>query len=541
MTHWKRIFNRWCQPIHSVAFSAIVIGLAGIASRLLGLIRDRLLASSFGAGDILDAYYAAFRIPDTIYGLLVAGALSAALVPVFTQTQAAKGEKTAWRLISDLLTILVESLLVLTVIAFVFAPLLLHILVPGFTGEKFELTLQLTRIMLLSPILFGVSAVLGGVLISKKHFFEYSLAPLLYNLGIISGIVMGVPYLGVSALGYGVLIGAFLHLLLQWYSVARSGFAFRPRLSRAWHNRLVRRVILLMIPRSLGMAMSQVSLLLIAFFASTLNSGSLTIFTFAINLQTVPLGLFGISFSLAVFPSLSKLAADQDLTDFFHLLARTARRILFFILPTSVLLIILRAQIVRIILGSGHFNWEDTTLTFQVLGILAISLFAQSLIQLFSRAFFALQNTRTPLLVAFIAEIFQMVLLITLIPHWNIFALALAFAGSSIMNCFLLYGLLRHRLVGVWRDRALFVPVGKILLASLGMGLAAQFTKTWFGLNVSPLDTFVGVFFQAALTSLIALGVFLALSHWMRIEELEHLKNFIRKKVLGQPITLTQE
>lgn len=527
------------RPIHSVAFSAFIIGTAGIASRILGLIRDRILASSFGAGDVLDAYYAAFRIPDTMYGLLVAGALSAALVPIFTQTLTEKGETVSWRLISDFLTVLFEVLVILIGLAFIFTPTLLDFLVPGFSGEKMDLTLGLTRVLLLSPLFFGVSAVLGGVLVSQKQFLSYSLAPLLYNLGIIGGIVFGVPHFGAIALGYGVVIGAALHMALQWHVVARSGFRYRPRLASAWKNTLVRRVIRLMIPRSLGMAMSQVSLLLIAFFASSLDSGSLSIFTFAINLQTVPLGLFGVAFSLAVFPLLARFAAEDRLTDFFRILSLTFRRILFFVLPVSVLFLVLRSQIVRIVLGGGQFDWRDTTLTFEVFGILIVSLFAQSLVQLFSRAFFALQDTRTPLLIAVASEAVQIVLLVILVPTWHLFALAIAFSVSSVVNFSLLYAALRHRLRPVWHERSIVTPAFKIILASLGAGVAGQMTKTWFGLNLSPLDTFAGVFLQAGVTASAVTVVFLLLGHWMRIEEFEQLQRFIRNKILGHPDTLS--
>ena len=541
MFHWfKQCFARGRGPIHSIGGAAIVIGVAGIASRLLGLLRDRLLAARFGAGDTLDAYYAAFRIPDLVYGLLIAGALSAALVPVFTEVVSKRGKERAWTMISDFLTLLGGALGVLTIFFFIFAPEIVAHLVPGFTGAKRELTIHLTRIMLLSPIFFGVSAVVGSVLVSSRRFLDYSIAPLLYNLGIILGITVLVDRFGEAGLGYGVVLGAALHLALQWRSVAADGFRFRPRLS-AWRDRSVRRVLRLMIPRSLGMAVSQVSLLVVAFFASTLVSGSLAVFTFAGNLQAVPLGLFGVAFSLAVFPSLSKFAAEGELNDFFRLLARTTRRILFFVLPVSMLFIVLRAQIVRVILGSGQFNWDDTRTTFQVLGILAISLFAQSLVQLFARAFFALQNTWIPLIVAVLSEAVQIVIIVSFIHSFDVYALALAFVAANIVNFLLLYLFLRRELGSAWQDRKMLWPAWKIVVASAGAGLSAQAAKTWFGFNLSPLDTFVSVFSQAAVTTIVATAVFVLLSVWMRIEEFENLKNFLWHKVLGRPGAIATE
>ena len=541
MLQWfKKCVGRGRGPIHSVGGAAVIIGVAGVASRLLGLLRDRLLAARFGAGDTLDAYYAAFRIPDLVYGLLIAGALSAALVPVFTDIVSKRGREAAWTMISDFLTLLAGALGILTLFFFVLAPEVVSCIVPGFVGAKRELTIHLTRIMLLSPIFFGVSAVVGSVLVSFKRFTDYSLAPLLYNLGIIFGITVLVDHFGEAGLGYGVILGAALHLALQWWAVRFEGFRFRPRLA-AWRDRSVRRVLRLMIPRSLGMAVSQVSLLVVAFFASTLASGSLAVFTFAGNLQAVPLGLFGVAFSLAVFPSLSRLAAEGELDDFFRLLARTTRRILFFVLPVSMLFIVLRSQIVRVILGSGHFNWDDTRTTFQILGILAISLFAQSLVQLFARAFFALQNTWIPLIVAVVSEAVQIFLIISLVHRFDVYALGMAFVAANIVNFFLLYWFLRRELKGVWQDRAMLWPAAKIVVASVGAGLSAQATKTWFGFNLSPLDTFVSVFSQAAVTTAVALVVFILLSVWMHIEELESLKSFLWHKVLGRPVALATE
>ncbi|MDD5084281.1 MAG: murein biosynthesis integral membrane protein MurJ [Candidatus Moranbacteria bacterium] len=526
-------------PIHSVSGAALIIAVAGIGSRLFGFLRDRILAAQFGAGDTLDAYYAAFRIPDLLYSFLVLGALSAAFIPVFTELYVQKKEKEAWELSSQVLHLLVFSLGLASIVAAIFMHSLMEVLVPGFSPEKKALAEQFTRIMLLSPMLLGISAVFGGVLVSLKRFVLYSLAPIFYNLGIIFGAVFLVKLMGQSGLAWGVVLGALLHVAVQYLDLRICGFRYRFALSGIWKNEAVRRVILLMIPRSLAMAINQISFLVVTIFASTLVSGSLSVFTLANNIQSVPLGLFGVAFSLAVFPSLSALAAKKADGEFFHLFANTFRRILFFVLPVSVLMIVLRAQIVRVILGSGQFDWHDTIATFGVLGILSVSLFAQSLIPLLARAFFALQNTKTPLYIALVSEAFHVILIFIFMGRYQINGLAIAFSIATTINMLLLYVFLRRQFAS-WKDSDIFSPSMKIIAASLVAGIIAQLTKAAFGFNDNELDTFVAIFIQLLVTSAVGISVFIALSWWMRIEEFERVKTFFVRRIFGQPQNLVE-
>lgn len=523
-------------PSASVGSAALLIAFAGIASRFLGLVRDRVLASHFGAGDVLDAYYTAFRLPDLIYGFLVLGALSAAFVPVFTELMSHEKKEEAWKLTSGVLHTTLLSLTCFSILGIIFAPGLTAFLAPGFSPEKQLLTTQLTRIMLLSPIFLSVSAVFGGVLVSFKQFAAYSFAPVFYNVGIIFGALFLTTLIGPMGLAWGVVVGSFFHMMVQYPTLRRAGFRYQGAFFSAWKDVQVRRVLKLMIPRSLGMAVNQVSLLVMTVFASTLVSGSLTSFTLANNIQSVPLGLFGIAFSLAAFPALSLFAAKKNDKDFFSIFAETAKRILFFVVPLSIFMIIFRAQCVRVILGSGHFDWQDTITTFEVLKFLAISLFAQSLIPLFARAFFALQNTKTPLYVALVSEGVHIVLIPILLPHYAIQGLAIAFSISSILNFSLLYYFLRREL-SFWDNTVILLPVGKILLASLLAGLVAQISKSLFALTTNELDTFLEVFLQLVSGLVIGGGAFILFSYWFKIEELERVRRFFICKVFRQPET----
>lgn len=534
---WLNSISLWSSaPSRTVGSAALLIAIAGIMSRVLGFLRDRILASHFGAGDILDAYYAAFRIPDLIYGLLVLGALSAAFIPVFTGLLAEKKEDDAWKLASGVLHLMLFSLGIFAIAGMIFAPQLTSWLAPGFDGEKQALSAMLTRIMLLSPLFLSVSAVFGGVLVSFKRFAAYSFAPIFYNIGIISGALFLTPIFGPAGLAWGVVLGSLFHMLIQYPSLAHTGFRYRLYFRDAWKDAAVRRVVKLMIPRSFGMAANQVSLFVMTIFASTLVSGSLAAFTLANNIQSVPLGLFGIALSLAAFPSLSLFIAEKKDKDFFRMLSETTRRILFFVVPLSVLMIVFRAQFVRVILGAGHFDWEDTILTFEVLKWLSISLFAQSLIPLFSRAFFALQNTKTPLYIALISEVVHIALIPLLLPQYAVQGLAIAFSASTILNVFLLYFFLRRNLA-FWNDRDMFMPAAKIFLAAFIAGAVAQLSKSVFALTTNELDTFVEVFLQLLTGMAIGSSVFILLCYWLEVDELQVIRRFFLSKVMRQPET----
>ncbi|HUD09060.1 MAG TPA: murein biosynthesis integral membrane protein MurJ [Candidatus Saccharimonadales bacterium] len=495
----KKFLNS--SPSSSVASAAFVIAMAGILSRVLGLFRDRILASHFGAGDTLDIYYAAFRVPDLVYNLLILGALSAAFIPVFTSLIAKDEEKEAWELVNVFLTTALIFLIVIAAIFALFAPQLMKLITPGFSGDKLQGVAMLTRIMFLSPIFLGISGIFGAVFLVK-------------------------PF-GIAGLAWGVVIGAFLHMVVQYPNVKMVGLKYFPRLSLK--NRNFRKVITLMIPRTMGLAVTQINLLVVTIIASTLAAGSISIFNFANNLQSFPIGIFAIPFAIAVFPILSHHAARDERDVFIHNFSKTFRQILFFIIPASILILVLRAQIVRIILGAGKFNWDDTILTFQALGIFAVSLFAQATIPLLARAFYALHNTRVPFLAGIGGEAMNLAAALILSRYYGILGLVWAFSLSSIVEMFLLIFILRNKLEYL-DDKKIISVIFKISLSALAAGLIAQLAKYLIEPYIN-LDTFLGVFWQMTFAGGLGVAVYFALAHFFNLEELHYLKKLFSTRI----------
>lgn len=513
----KKFFN---GQINSITTAALLVALSSLLSRFLGIFRDRILAGEFGAGDTLDIYYAAFRLPDLIFNLLVLGALSAGFIPIFTgllkdkSGAQTKDNPAAWQLANSILNLLTLALIVLSVLIIFFSPGLMKLVAPGFSLEKQKLTIALTRIMFLSPIFLGISSVFGGILQSFKRFFVYSLAPIMYNLGIIIGALYFVPLWGVYGLAWGVVFGAIMHLAIQVPTALNLGF--KPKLFLTLKDKNIRRIGRLMVPRTLSLAVSQVNLLVITAIASTLTSGSLTIFNFANNLQSFPVGIFGISFAIAVFPTLSAQTLDKN--KFKENFSSTMRQIFFFIIPSTVLLLTLRAQIIRVVLGTGRFDWQDTILTLNTLGFFSLSLFAQGGLPLLVRMFYARENSKTPFYVGLVSVFINVLLAIWLGRRLGVAGLALAFSLSSIINFMLLWLILKLEL-GEMDESRILISVAKFSAAALTAGLAIQSIK-YFVADLVDMTRLWGVLTQGIVSGGLGLAVYFLLCALLRSEEL---------------------
>lgn len=446
--------------------ATLLLAVAQLSSRVLGLVRDRLLATGFGATGDLDVYYAAFRIPDFLFNVLIAGAISSAFIPVFAGYLAQRQKKEADLVGSNILTIAVLVLVVVAALTWLFAPQIMPLITPGFTQAQLHQVVMLTRIMLLSPIFFGMSGIFGSILNSHHRFVAYSVAPLCYNVGIIIGALVA-PRYGLAWLAVGVVVGAFLQMLVQLGGVLRTGFRFRPGISL--QNPGVRRVFILMVPATVGLAIVQVNWLLVTVIATTLRPGSLSQFMLGSSLAMLPVGVVGASFATAVFPILAK-AASQKRTDVFTSnLVSVIRKIMYYVIPASIAMMVLRAQIVRLIYGAGKFDFSATRYVTSVLGILTVSLFAQALIPLLTRAFYALRTTKTPVYISTVAMILDVVLAFVLSYYLGVVGLALAFSIASIIQLATLFFFLSAK-VPALEDAGMISTITRILLSALVMG-----------------------------------------------------------------------
>lgn len=502
----------------TITGAAIVLGVASFLSRIVGVLRDRVFAHQFGATNILDSYYAAFRIPDLIYNLLIVGALSAGFIPLFSKLWKENKEE-AWRVTNDIIHLLGITLLGLSILLFWFAPALTHLIVPGFSPEKMQQTVLLTRIMLLSPFFLGLSSIVGSVLQSFKIFLLYALTPILYNVGIIFGAVVLVPMIGPTGLAYGVVFGALLHLAVQLPVLIYHGFRYE--CTARWHNPHVRSLLKLMIPRTLGIGANQVTVLLLTMFASTLGVGSLAIFNFANNLQFFPIGIIGVSFAVAAFPTLSHLAAEKNMNTFIDHLASTTRQILFFILPITILFLLLRAQIVRVAFGSGAFDWRATIETADALAFFSLSLFAQCLTPLLARAFYALHDTRTPFLIG-IGSALVTITAAALLKFMGVAGLALGFSLGMIVQVALLWIFLRMRL-GTLRELSLIPLLSRLSFAIVCMAVVVQTLKQPLSQAVD-MTRFWGIFTQGLVSGGAGLLIYCFIAFILRVEEMHDLK-----------------
>ena len=469
---------------------------------------------------MLDAYYAAFRIPDFVFNLLILGALSSAFVPVFIKYLSKDKKKEAWEIANSLLNILFLATVVICGLLFVFMDYLIVVVAPGFDKEKMELTVLLTRIMLISPILFGISNIFSCILNSFKSFFTYSLAPILYNLGIIFGVIFLVPKYEILGIAYGVAIGALLHGLIQLPQVLKLGFRWRPSFNIS--HKGVKEIGKLMIPRSIALAFNQINLWVVTVIASTIASGSVAIYNLANNLQSFPIGIFGVSFSIAAFPYLAEAVAKKNAKLFQEQFSKTFLKILFFVLPVSVLMLLERAQIVRLILGAGHFDWNDTYLTAQALGLFSLSIFAQALIPLLARTFYSLSDTKTPVITSIISMVVNVIASLILVNYMGVLGLALAFSAASFLNMILLMIVLKVKIGGL-DEKEIFREGIKITLATLFM-IAASYGMLHLLANQVDMQTFLGVFLQALGATLVGLVVYLVIG---LVLKQENAKDFV--------------
>lgn len=514
----KRIKNVLGTEIKGLHQAAYVLGAFSILSQVFALIRDRLLAATFGASVELDVYYSAFRLPDMLFVLLSTFVAVSVLVPLIVDKQ--DKPKELARYFNSVFTFVSTIALAFFALAWIYAPHFLRSIVPDiFATHEAELV-TVTRILLLQPLLLSLSSFFGSFAQAGKRFLAYATSPVVYNIGIIVGISVLYPIYGMAGLAYGVVLGALMHLAILVPVVARD---YVPRFSRIYLKD-ISRLVGHSVPRTFAMLSTQVLLICMTFFAGMLAAGSISIFNLSYNLQSVPMAIIGVSYSLAAFPSLALLFKDKKMDKFYDLLSGTIRHVFFWSLPVVACFIVLRAQIVRVILGSGNFDWNETILVAAALAIFTVSLIAQSASQVLIRAFYAMGKTRYPFLCAISSVIVTLgFLALVLIPNLAstdlvtyietflrvdiavsslVLMLPIAFTlGQWVQFVMLLLGIGGMRKIF---SRLFFMSVSQSM-AGAGIIAVVSYVALDFLSGIFDLNTFLGIFMQGAIAGVVGL------------------------------------
>ena len=397
----RKVIDMVYKEVRGLHQAAYILALFAFGSQILALLRDRLLAHQFGAGAELDIYYAAFRLPDLLFVLFASSLSVYVLIPFVSSAIKGGDDKKGSQLLSEVFSVFLFIYIAIALGCFIFAPVFLPVIFPGIQDQA--TLILLARILLLQPLLLGVSNLFGVVTQLGHRFVIYALSPILYNLGIILGILVLYPLIGLPGLVVGVVLGALLHVVVQWPLVLKGPLKIAFTLHFDWKR--LGSVLVLSVPRALTLSMQQLVLLVLISLASAMTAGSVAIFQFAYNLQSVPLAIIGVSYSVAAFPILAELYSKSDREKFSLHVITALRHIIFWSVPAIALIIVLRAQLVRVVLGSGAFDWADTRLTAAVLALLCLSLLAQAVYLVVMRAFYAGGKTMIPFYITLLGSL----------------------------------------------------------------------------------------------------------------------------------------
>lgn len=549
---YRDFLNKESQSLNQ---AALLLGAFAFLSQILAFLRDRLLAHIFGAGPELDVYYTAFRIPDFIF-VTVASVVSVSVLVPFIVEKGGEAKEELKRFIDNVFTFFGWLILLISIIAFFAMPFLSKALFSGLDPVSLEKVITLSRILLLSPIFLGFSNLLGSITQAYNRFFLYALAPLLYNSGIILGILLLGERMGVQGVVWGVVLGAFLHAFIQWPFVYKQGLA--PRFSFRIDWQTLRKVASVSIPRTLTLSLSSLILILLVALASQMDSGSVSVLSLSINLQSVPLSLIGVSYSLAAFPTLSRCFQEKNLEAFLEQMRISTKFIFFWTLPLTALLVVERAQVVRVLLGSGEFDWSATRLTAAALALFVISAVFQSILLLFMRGFYSAGKTMKPFVINLFSSIALLLVtyfLVSGFENFNSFRevltnflkvenntsalvlmLPLGFSIGTILNVSWLWISFEREFKGF--SKGIFRSVFQILTSSLVLGLVSYWglsvADDWFNINTLP-----GIFFQGLTAGILGIVSGILVLYFFRNEELASTWASLKGRFWKEPVIAT--
>ncbi len=542
----RRVIKMMYKEVRGLHQAAYVLALFAFGSQLLALIRDRMLAHQFGAGAELDVYYAAFRIPDLLYVLFASTLSVYVLIPFVVSRINGDDASKAKALLGQVFSLFLLLYISLAGAVWITAPYIVPVLFPGMIESTTQIV-AVMRVLLLQPLFLGISSLFGVITQIGHRFVLYAISPLIYNLGIILGIVFLYPLFGLQGLAYGVVAGAFGHMLVQLPLVRSSSLSFWMATTFDW--KVLCEVLKVSIPRALTLAMHQIVLLVLVSIAGLMAVGSVSVFQFAYNLQSVPLAIIGASYSIAAFPLLADLYVKKDMEAFRLHITTALQHIIFWSVPVIGLIIVLRAQVVRVVLGSGAFDWGDTRLTAAVLALLCISLFAQAVNLLMVRVFYAGGYTKIPFLVTLFGSATAVVLTMFFyksytasiaaqsaveslmriggVPGSEVLTIAFGYSVAIIFQTMVLMtvAVYKFKLQTQWMP----VRVGRAVLAAIVGGFCAYASLNFFVFGIDE-DTFIGIFLQGFMGGLAGIVGVVSTYYITKSPELQEIHKSLRAR-----------
>ncbi len=511
-----------------VSAALVVSGMYGVAA-FLGLIRTRLLTHYFGASDSLGIFYTADRIPSLIYSFLVVGTLSVVFIPVFTQTYN-KSKDDSWTFASTVITLGTGAFFILGTIAFIFAePILAALSVGRFGIADLSLGVGLMRVMIAGQLILVISSFFSAILQSFRYFFISALAPVMYNLGMLIGTIAFHGSFGIYAPAIGVIVGACLHLLIQLpVIVFIVKFKFTPKLDiRAKSFRDLAK----MLPsRMFGAAVSQIAPTVNNSLAVLVSTSSVVLLRNAVQIQSFPVYLFGASMAQAALPTLSLESGEDQLEKFKKTFLTTFHQMMFFVMPAGVLLLILRVPVVRFAVGTPNYTWDATLTTALVLGLFSISTFSQSSNYLLNRAFYALKDTLSPVLVSvFTISVSTAVsLFLIIVKGYGVWSVALAFSIGSFLDLVIMMYLISRKLGGFSFSEAI-LPFIKISTASIFMGFSLYLPIKLLDIKYIDTSRTLNLLVLTVIASLAGSISYLVFTKLLKVEEVSLLYKLLKK------------
>ncbi len=522
----KKGISAFVSKQTNIFTAAFFIILTTIFSQILGLLKYRLLVALFGASSEVGVFFAAFRIPDFVFQVVIAGALSSSFIPLFSEYLRNDRKRDAFTFTSSLINIGLVFFIFVSAVIIVFSYQLSALIAPGFSKQELTLMSQLMIIIQLSQVFFILGTVITAVLQSFQHFLIPGIASAFYNFGIILGLIIFSSFLGFGIFGaaIGVLVGSILFCVVQLPLLKSTGFTFIPRFTV---TQGLRQVLHLMVPRSLTLIVSQLSVTANVFFASFVSARGLVVLDLAQTLVMAPVLLFGQSIAQASFPALS-LKADNK-KEFISIFVSSFNQILFLTIPISVLLIVLRIPMVRLFFGASRFDWDATVDTGLTLAYFSISVAAQALIYLLSRSFFALKDAKTPFLVTLGSVIANIIMsyFFILVYHLPIFSLALSFSVSSIASAIIMVFLF-DRKISLPKIEIL-ITIGKMTIAGIVMGITLYVPIKLLDQLVFDTTRTFNLFLLTSIASALGLIAYVFLTWLLDISEAYYVFAVIKK------------